>query len=155
MEQFSATRAKQSFGELLKSAALSPVAIERHGKVEAVVGAPEFFRADGSANAEAQSARQLARLQQTLVEKDRLIRHQRIAFDLVTLPAVQRRQMIEQAKAVVARWEREGLCSRDYIERWSGMLALPVQELARTMVSDAEGWGTALRQNSPWVGVHA
>lgn len=155
MEQFSSTRAKQSFGELMKAAAQAPVAIERHGKVQAIVGAPEFFRVGASNETDAPVARQVARLKQSLVERDRLIRHQRIALDLVTLPPDQIAPMIRQARVVVDRWQNEGLCSRDYIERWSALLALPAADLARAMVSDVDGWGPALRQNSPWVGVHA
>lgn len=154
MEQFSSTRAKQSFGELLKAAALGPVAIERHGKVQAIVAAPGYFTGVSAAQDE-QAARRLARANQSVVEKDRLIRHQRIALDLVTLPADERDRMIEQALAVVQRWRQERLCSSDYIERWSALLKLPAVALAMAMVSDADGWGPALRQNSPWVGVHA
>ncbi|HSW05114.1 type II toxin-antitoxin system Phd/YefM family antitoxin [Aquabacterium sp.] len=154
MEQFSSTRAKQSFGELLKAAALGPVAIERHGKVQAIVAAPGYFTGVSAAQDE-QASRRLARANQSVVEKDRLIRHQRIALDLVTLPADERDRMIEQALAVVQRWRQERLCSSDYIERWSALLKLPAVALAMAMVSDADGWGPALRQNSPWVGVHA
>jgi hypothetical protein len=159
MQQFSSTQAKQNFGQLLKSAALAPVAIERHGKVQALVGAPEFFLSPSttptSASREEATARRLARLGQLVIEKDRLIRHQRIALDLVTLPAPARRAMIERALVVVERWRKEQLCSRDYIDRWAAILRLPPQEMASAMASDADGWGTALRQNSPWVGVHA
>lgn len=156
MEQFSSTQAKQNFGQLLKAAAQAPVAIERHGKVQAMVGAPEFFRSPSTAaKDQVAAARHLARLNQSVIEKDRLIRHQRIALDLATLPAQTRKAMVGRALAVVERWRQEQLCSNDYIDRWSAILSLPPKEMALTMVSDADGWGTALRQNSPWVGVHA
>jgi hypothetical protein len=61
--------------------------------------------------------------------------------------------MIGEALKVVERWRRERLCSDDYIDRWSEILRQPVREMAITMVSDADGWGPALRQNSPWVGL--
>lgn len=154
MQQISSTQAKQSFGRLLEAAALEPVAIERHGRVQAVLGAPRFFSVARSGE-QAVEARQLARLQQALVEKDRLIRHQHIALDLVTAPAARRRAMVEQAVAVVDLWAQRQLCSQDYIDRWSTMLALPPADMAMAMVSDMDGWGTALRQNSPWVGLHA
>ncbi len=56
---------------------------------------------------------------------------------------------------MVARWRAEGLCSDDYIRRWSDILQLPVRQMAQAMGSDLDGWGQALRQNSPWVGDHA
>ena len=156
MEQFSSTQAKQNFGQLLKAAAQAPVAIERHGKVQAMVGAPEFFLPPSTtASREEVAARRLARLNQVVIEKDRLIRHQRIALDLTILPAQARTAMIGRAQAVVERWRKERLCSLDYIDRWSAILRLHPKEMASAMVSDADGWGTALRQNSPWVGVHA
>lgn len=151
MDQFSASQAKQQFGELMKAAMLAPVAIERHGKVRALVMAPTFF--PGAADPKA--ARRLARMEQALVEKDRLIRHQRIALDLLTLPVPQRDAMVQQARETVERWRVESLSSRDYIDRWTQILAMPVASMAIEMVSDAQGWGTALRQNSPWVGLHA
>ncbi|MCY1539625.1 hypothetical protein D9M68_752210 [compost metagenome] len=98
--------------------------------------------------------RRLARLQQAGIEKDRLIRHHRIALDLLTVEPAQREGLIQRARDTVDRWRREQLSSRDYVDRWAALLALPVQELAKEMVADADGWGTALRQNSPWVGLH-
>lgn len=152
MQQFSSTQAKQNFGDLIKAAGEAPVAIERHGRVEAIIAAPRFFSPAGEQEA---AARRQARLQQALVEKDRLIRHQRIALDLVTASPKERAAMIRDARKMVERWRQERLCSDDYIDRWSEILQQPVQQMARTMTSDAEGWGTALRQNSPWVGLHA
>jgi hypothetical protein len=52
--------------------------------------------------------------------------------------------------AEVQRWEDGALCSADYIERWRQWLALPVASLVQVMCSDAEGWGRAMRQNSPF-----
>ena len=121
-------------------------------RVEAIIAAPRFFSPAGEQDA---TARRQARLQQALVEKDRLIRHQRIALDLVTATPKERAAMIAQALKVVERWRQERLCSDDYIDRWSAILRQPVRQMALTMISDAEGWGTALRQNSPWVGLHA
>ena len=45
MEQFASTSARQSFGKLLKAAGNGPVAIEKHGKVQASIMAPEFLEA--------------------------------------------------------------------------------------------------------------
>ena len=154
MQQFSSTQAKQNFGQLMKAAAIAPVAIERHGKVQALLMSPESH---GAARAvkDPMVERRLARLQQAGVEKDRLLRHHRIALDLLMLAPAERERLIQQARDTVDRWRREQLSSRDYVDRWAALLALPVKQLAREMVSDADGWGTALRQNSPWVGLYA
>ena len=152
MQQISATEAKQSFGHLLEAAERGPVAIEKHGKVTAIVAAPEYFSAADKRQA-ALSERKTARLAQALRENERLIRHQQLAVELATLPPAQGRQLVEKAKAVVEQWRAHQLCSRDYIDRWQTLLELPLPRLAQAMVSDADGWGPALRQNSPWPGL--
>ena len=154
LQQFSSTRAKQCFGQILLASASAPVAIEKHGKVTAILASPEFFeRAQVAADASA--SRVLARLTQASVEKDRLIRHQRIALDLALLPSGETSCLIRNAKCIVNRWRNERLCSKDYIERWEEILSLPPKKIAEAIVSDMDGWGPSLRQNSPWVGVHA
>lgn len=145
MQSISASAAKQNFGTLLSQAAVAPVSIERHGKAEAIMCSPSLFaRLDPLAD------RRRARLEQSLVEKDRLIRHQRIAVRLLAGPAAAAQKMIADAKAVVSRWKREKLCSDDYINRWSRLLVLPKAELALALMDENDDWGLALRQNSPW-----
>lgn len=154
MQQFTSTQAKQNFGQLLAAAALAPVAIERHGRVQAVLAAPQFWPdAQAAAQAELLQQRRLARLNQTVVEKDRLIRHQRIALALALAPEDERQRLLAAARAVVARWQQEQLCSTDYIARWSDILQLPLADMAQAMTGPDNPWGPALRQNSPWVGV--
>ena len=152
MERFSSTRAKQAFGQLLEAAARSPVAIERHKKVKAIVAAPEFF-SRASRDEIQLSERRAARAAQTLLEKERLIKHQRIAIGLLTLPKKEQEKLVRHAQGVVTRWRVEGLCSQDYIDRWTRLLDMPVRDMAIAMTSDLDGWGTALRQNSPWTAV--
>lgn len=154
MQQFSSTQAKQCFGQMLEASASGPVAIEKHGKVKAVLASPEYF-ARAQRDAANTESRAMARLQQAMVEQRRLIRHQRIALDLAMLPANERNQLIAQAKAMVARWKNERICSQDYVDRWQSILNLAPEEMAAAIISDMDGWGTALRQNSPWAGVHA
>jgi len=154
MEQFSSSAAKQQFGQVIKAAGNAPVAIEKHGKVVAYVVSPERFH-QASPDESQRSARQLARANQALIEKDRLNRHHRIALDLLTMPAAERDQLIGNALTVVDRWKKERLCSTDYIQRWTQILALEPAEMAAAMISDMDGWGPSLRQNSPWVGVRA
>ena len=145
MEAMAASEAKQRFGELLEMAAQSPVSITRHGQVVAIVAPP------GGPDPQ-HLERRLARRQQELVEASRLIRHQRIAVQLLAEPQ-EAPSRIAEAQAVVQHWEREHTCSPDFIERWRALLALPLPALATALCGDAEGWGAALRQNSPWVGM--
>jgi PHD/YefM family antitoxin component YafN of YafNO toxin-antitoxin module len=150
MQQFSASQAKQNFGELMDAVALGPVAIARHNKVRAIVCTPEAFGGKGTAQAGQLAERRAARAAQALVDKDRLIRHQRLAIELLLLPKAGRDKLLARARQEVARWRRERLCSDDYSDRWDALLALPVAELARAMGADTLDWGQALRQNSPW-----
>ena len=113
------------------------------------------------------SQRKLARLNQALVERDRLIRHQQIAIDLLTLPRAESLRLVRRARAVVERWRAEGLCSADYIQRWSDILRMLVksmaaaiesrfrsvdfldreeQERARSLVEEDAAWFKALRR---------
>ncbi len=154
MDQISATKAKQGFADLLKAVASGPIAIERHQRVLAIMVSPDFFARQQSSQSD-MTGRQLARARQALVEKERLIRHHRIAMDLLKLPAKDRDVLVERAAKVVAIWREQKLCSADYVDRWSEILRLPPLDMAAAIVSDADGWGAALRQNSPWVGVCA
>lgn len=154
MPSFSSSDAKQQFGQLLKHVASGPVAIEKHGKIAAYLVSPESFALVQNNGAE-KSARQLARANQAAVEQNRLIRHHKIAFDLATADDDKRGQLVEGARAVVARWRAERICSADYIQRWEDILSMPPRQMALVIVSDAGGWGPSLRQNSPWIGLHA
>ena len=138
----------------MHAAQAGPVAVERHRTVQVVVVSPEHFAA-GIRLSDPKAQRKLARLRQELVERDRLIRHQKIAIDLLTLPRSEGMKLVKRAQAMVARWSAQGLCSGDYIERWTAILKMPVRGMAAAIVADQDGWGTALRQNSPWAGDHA
>jgi len=142
MHTISATQAKQKFSEALGQAETHPVAIQRHGKMVAVMVPAGFVSSD-------QSERRLARMQQEKVEAERLIRHQRLAIRLLKEPK-HARKLVRQASQVVDRWEREALCSHHFIGRWRELLSLPIATLAEAMCTDLDGWGKALRQNSPW-----
>ena len=143
MLTFSASHAKQNFGALIVQLAHSPVAIERHQKVVAIVMAPESvpFVPD---------PRQAARAEQQQRELQRLMRHQPWAIELLCAAPLLQQQHLQAARQIVERWQAEQLCSADYIERWRQWLAMPVTELATLMCSQADGWGPAMRQNSPF-----
>lgn len=150
------THAKQCFGQLLKASETEPVVIEKHGKVHLFVVSAAYFA--GTTSNEYKNNLfecKLACMRQSGVKKNRLTRHQKIAFELATLPEEQRNKLIDTAKAVVARWRAEKLCSSDYIEIWERILSMKPVEMAEAMISDTEGWGSSLRQNPPWVGLYA
>lgn len=154
MKQMTSSAAKQHFGELLSAAALEPVAIERHQKIRAIVCSPEVFARRSNADT-ALAERRAARAAQLLVDKNRLIRHQRLAVRLLLASGAEQKAMLGSARQEVARWEHEHLCSQDYIAAWKRLLDLPVKELADAMSREDLEWGAALRQNSPWHGLVA
>lgn len=153
MEKMTASRAKQNFGELLEALAKGPVAIERHKSIKAIICSPETFHGtvgDISFPSQALGERRAARTAQQLVEKNRLIKHQKLAIDLLLMPEDKREELIMRARAEVLRWRRDRLCSTDYADRWDDLLGCSVGDLAHAMCSETLEWGAALRQNSPW-----
>ena len=144
MQTFTASQAKQNFGALLSQLAHSPVAIARHNKTVAVVMLP-------STALTLPDPRRQARELQHQREQQRLMRHQQVAIGLLCATPAKQAEVLSSARAVVARWADEGLCSGDYIARWQSWLALPLKELALLMCSEAEGWGPAMLQNSPFM----
>ena len=144
MDKVSASAAKQNFGHVLELAAAGPVGIERHGKLVAALVPPDWLR-----RAELLDERRQAREQQQRVEQNRLMAHQRIGIELLARKE-RRKPMLDAARREVRRWSQQNLCSQDYIDRWNEWLALPEAELVERMCSDADGWGKAMRQNSPF-----
>lgn len=145
MKPITSSNAKNHFGAVLARLKDEPVAVERYGKTIAFL-----VPANRRLLNEHEVARREARLLQAGVEKDRLNKHLRIGLALLSGPSAAVKSMLAGAQAEVARWERDGLCSTDYIDRWQRLLSLPAPELAQQMCGDAGGWGPALRQNSPW-----
>ncbi|TFY98693.1 type II toxin-antitoxin system Phd/YefM family antitoxin [Ramlibacter rhizophilus] len=144
MDKVTASEAKQKLGEYLERAASAPLAIERHGKVVAGLVPPEWL-----SRAELLDERRQARQAQQRIEQERLLAHHRIAMELL-VDKRRRQELLDTARREVRRWSQQGLCSQDYIDRWSEWLSLPAAELAKQMCSDANGWGNAMRQNSPF-----
>lgn len=148
MDTVTASSAKQNFGSLLESAAVAPVGIERHGKLVAAVVPPDWLERAPVVPAELDQRRR-AREDQRRLEEVRLMAHQRIGIDMLVNPK-RKRQLLKVARNEVQRWAEQDLCSRDYIDCWSEWLSLPVPQLVEQMCSDADGWGKAMRQNSPF-----
>ncbi|MGE3349337.1 MAG: type II toxin-antitoxin system Phd/YefM family antitoxin [Ramlibacter sp.] len=144
MDKVTASAAKQNFGHVLERAATAPVGIERHGKLVAALVPPQWLD-----HAPQLDERRRARDEQQRVEQGRLMAHQRIGIALLAHKDRQK-PLLAAAQREVKRWAALRLCSQDYIDRWAEWLALPVAELVERMCSDADGWGTAMRQNSPF-----
>lgn len=144
--QIAIADARRRLREVVGNLGPEGAAIERHGKPVALL-----IRADQHLVPKSQWDRREARSKQARIEDQRLIRHLRIGNRLLASSPRDARAMVDRALGRVAQWEREGLCSRDYIRRWRAMLARPRAELVEAMCGDADGWGPALRQNSPWV----
>ena len=144
MDKVTASAAKQNFGQVLERAATAPVGIERHGKLVAALVPPHWL-----GSAPLLDERRRARDAQQRVEQGRLMAHQRIGIELLVHEARQK-ELLTAARSEVQRWAAQRLCSQDYIERWSEWLSLPVADMVERMCSDADGWGTAMRQNSPF-----
>jgi len=93
-------------------------------------------------------ARKLARLEQELRLRQFRERHLRLAHEL-QLDGPSAAAKVAKARERVALWRDKKACSPFYIERWSQLLALPPQQLAKEMFS-LGAWEDALFQNSPW-----
>ncbi|MGE0330528.1 MAG: type II toxin-antitoxin system Phd/YefM family antitoxin [Ramlibacter sp.] len=144
MDKIKASTAKQNFGHLLERAALAPVGIERHGKLVAALVPPQWLGRTPPLD-----ERRRAREDQQRVEQARLMAHQRIGIAMLA-HRDRYKQLLADARREVQRWAELQLCSQDYIDRWTDWLSLPAAELVERMCSDADGWGTAMRQNSPF-----
>ncbi|MEO5672047.1 MAG: hypothetical protein ABIR26_15255 [Ramlibacter sp.] len=147
MDNIPASRVKQNFGEVLALAQRQPVGVERHRKLVAAIVSPEWL-----ARQQPHDERRSARAAQEQVELARLMRHQQAGIELLCASPARQRSRIQAASKEVDRWEARQLCSDDYIRRWRAWLALPVARLVQSMCGDAEGWGRAMRQNSPFSG---
>lgn len=145
MDSITASHAKQNFGAALARAALAPLGVERHGKLVAGLVPPHWLE-----QREVLDERRAVRVVQRQVELQRLAAHQRLGIALLCASVAGQRARIHAARLEIDRWERLQLCSADYIARWRGWLALPVRQLVPRMCSEAGGWGTAMRQNSPF-----
>lgn len=155
--RISATQAKQAFGEMLDRLREEPtLAITSHGRIKALISTPQAWSAQRGADTSAREAidameRKLARARQSALEAERLQRHAELAIDLLNAAPERQQALIGQARDMVRKWRDDHLVSADYIERWERLLDLPVGQMARELVGDCDGWGRALRQNTPFV----
>lgn len=139
--KFTATAAKQRFGELLERAAHGPVGIVRHGRIVAYVVPPDRAAPPPASASAGIDAMLRARAMQA--DKDEVRRRDHLAFVKTLRP---RDRVL--ARAAVARWEAEKLCSPAYIEAWRALLALPRAAL-RAKLEARDDFTRVLRANSP------
>ncbi len=76
-------------------------------------------------------------------------KHLRIAA-LMALGGELAHGMQSAALQMVALWKEKDLCSPVYIELWTQILDVPVQQVAHNLLNMDEEWGPALRQNTPF-----
>jgi transcriptional regulator with XRE-family HTH domain len=101
--------------------------------------------AGGSATLEARFAREVARARRL----ERRLVHARLAASLLASHPDRAKTLVQRARAVVDRWERERLCSDHFISRWRRLLSGPVGRVAAGLL-DPGDWEDALFQNTPW-----
>jgi hypothetical protein len=111
---------------------------------------PKYFSEFAMDAARSSHIKKAVRAAQQQLELRRLLAHQQEGADLLCASLPEQRRRIAQARREVDRWEAGRLCSADYIERWRVWLDLPIRDLVRHMCSDEQGWGRAMRQNSPF-----
>jgi transcriptional regulator with XRE-family HTH domain len=97
------------------------------------------------ASFEARLARATVREQQL----ERRLAHARLAARLLASRPERAKALVRRARAIVDRWERDGLCSEHYISRWRALLSGPVGRVAAGLL-DPGDWADALFQNTPW-----
>lgn len=92
------------------------------------------------------SSKQAARLSQMNVENNRLSAHALVAVKLRDKHA--RKDVISSARAQIAKWRINQLCSPDYIQEWEALLRSPVK--AANVLENMDPVSIRLRQNSPF-----
>jgi transcriptional regulator with XRE-family HTH domain len=91
----------------------------------------------------------LARAEERRRRADRRAQHAALAAHLLSAPGTKARALIARARESVDRWERDRLCSSQYISRWRTMLTGTRERVARALLR-RDAWADALFQNSPW-----
>ena len=81
-----------------------------------------------------------------LAEERSLALHEAIATRILEHP-----ELVERARARVRGWLQDGSVHREYAERWTTLLARPVNEIAEAIVCRDQA-SHDLRQVSPFAG---
>lgn len=104
---------------------------------------------DDCANLDFLSLRRQARAEQVEVVLRRLERHRAIAQNLLEGPSEITLNLMTQARAMVALWRAERICSLDYIEQWDSVLGQSAVAIAAGITTESASWD-AMRQCSPF-----
>lgn len=83
------------------------------------------------------------------VNERRLDKHRPVARALRGGAAAGADEVLALAHRQIALWEREQLCSQDYIDAWKKLLQHPLH--AAQILEERSSRAAALRQNSPFV----
>ncbi|KFX62369.1 hypothetical protein [Paraburkholderia fungorum] len=92
-------------------------------------------------------ARRVARRQQEERDNRRFAAHQRIASNLRAGRDVE--ETIAAANCQIELWQRDRLCSRDYIEAWRNVIACGPRRIA-DVLEERSPYGIRMRQNTPF-----
>jgi HTH-type transcriptional regulator/antitoxin HipB len=98
--------------------------------------------------ADASSARSEARARQRLREERLARAHDRIAARLA-LGEI-RADAIARARAQVAKWQAQRICSKWYVQRWTAILRGPARSIAARLLALEPADARALFQNTPF-----
>ena len=79
----------------------------------------------------------------------RLVKHSQVAHALRNALPIVVDEIISLATLQVELWEKNSLCSKDYIVAWRELLKRPVE--AACILEERSSRADALRQNSPFV----
>jgi hypothetical protein len=83
------------------------------------------------------------------VSERRLAKHMPVARALRDASSPLVDEIISLANMQLELWERDSLCSKDYISAWRELLKHPAE--AAAMLEERSSRAAALRQNSPFV----
>jgi transcriptional regulator with XRE-family HTH domain len=121
----------------------------RVGTLERICGALGFEIAAVPRGAPDAHERVLARERERVRRLDARRRHAALAARLLAMPRAEAHAALRRARAVVARWERDRLCSGHYVTRWRAMLSGSPTRAAEALLAHGD-WTDALLQNTPW-----
>jgi transcriptional regulator with XRE-family HTH domain len=121
----------------------------RLGTVESLCEALGLELATLPVGALASFETRLARATVREQQLERRLAHARLAARLLASRSDRANALVRRARAVVDRWERDGLCSEHYISRWRALLSGPIRRVAAGLL-DPGDWHDALFQNTPW-----
>jgi len=83
------------------------------------------------------------------IDERRLAKHVPVASALRAAPAQIVNEIIYLANLQIDSWEKNSLCSSDYISAWRELLKRPND--AASILEERSSHAAALRQNSPFV----